>query len=85
MRHYQNVNDTLNNAPQDYEPRMMEREHEGRMIPIIDEWCMGYYLGMAADLQAWTPLHVDVGGSLGRASRSRVAIKTMPAKSSGYR
>ena len=56
MRHYQSVNDTFNRAPQDYEPRIMEREHEGRMIPIIDEWCMGYYLGMAADLKARTPL-----------------------------
>lgn len=56
MQHYQHVNDTLNHCPQDYEPRVMEREHEGGVISIIDEWCMGYYLGMAADLQAWTPL-----------------------------
>ena len=56
MRHYQSVNETLNTAPQDYEPRIMQSEHEGRMIPIIDEWCMGYYRGMAIDLQAWTPL-----------------------------
>ncbi len=56
MQHYQNVNDTFNQFPQDYEPRIMEREHEGRVIPIIDEWCMGYYKGMALDLQAWSPL-----------------------------
>lgn len=56
MQHYQNVNDTLNRFPQDYEPRIMEREQEGRVIPIIDEWCMGYYKGMALDLQAWSPL-----------------------------
>lgn len=56
MRHHQYLNETLTDAPQDYEPRIMEREHEGRVIPIIDEWCTGYYLGMAADLEAWTPL-----------------------------
>ena len=34
----------------------MESEHEGRMIPNIDEWCRRYYVGMAADMAAWTPL-----------------------------
>ena len=34
----------------------MEREHEGRLIPIIDEWCMGYYLAISQDLKAWVPL-----------------------------
>lgn len=59
IRHYQNINDTLNDVPQDYEPRLMEREHEGCTIPIIDEWCMGYYFGISADLEAWTPLLVS--------------------------
>lgn len=56
MRHYQNLNDTLTHAPQDFEPRLMEREHEGRVVPIIDEWCTGYYKGLSLDLAAWTPL-----------------------------
>lgn len=56
MRHHQHVNATFSNAPHDYRPRILQREHEGRLIPIIDEWCSGYYLGMALDLQAWTPL-----------------------------
>jgi uncharacterized protein len=59
LRHYQHVNDTLNTAPQDYQPRILEREHEGRMVPIIDEWCMGYYTAMAADLSACTPLLIS--------------------------
>jgi len=54
LRHYQHVNDSLNDRI--YEPRIMEREHEGLTIPIIDEWCMGYYIGIAADAAAWTPL-----------------------------
>ena len=59
IQHYQHVNDTLNTAPEDYEPLILQREHEGRMVPIIDEWCMGYYTAIAADLAAWTPLLVS--------------------------
>ena len=54
VRHYQYVNDALNDRT--YIPRIMEREHEGRMVSIIDEWCMGYYVGIAADMAAWAPL-----------------------------
>ncbi len=56
MRHYQDVNHTLTHAPADYEPRLYEREVDGRTIPIIDEWCMGYHLGMSIDFRAWAPL-----------------------------
>lgn len=54
LRHYQCVNGALNDRT--YEPRLMQREHEGRTVTIIDEWCMGYYIGIAADMAAWTPL-----------------------------
>ena len=57
LRHYQYVNGALNDRT--YEPRLMEREHEGRTVTIIDEWCMGYYIGIAADMTAWTPLLVS--------------------------
>ena len=57
LRHYQHVNDSLNDG--NYEPRLMEREHEGRMISIIDEWCMGYHVAIAADMAAWTPLLIS--------------------------
>jgi len=57
LRHYQHVNRTLNDRT--FEPRLMEREHEGRTVTIIDEWCMGYYIGVAADMAAWTPLLVS--------------------------
>ena len=59
MRHYQHVNDTFNTCPLDYEPRILERHHNGKVIPIIDEWCAGYYAGIAADMQAWTPMLVS--------------------------
>jgi len=57
LRHYQHVNDSLNDRI--YEPRLMEREHEGRTVTIIDEWCVGYYIGIAADMAAWTTLLVS--------------------------
>ncbi len=56
MRQWNAINDALTHDPQAYEPLIYEREHEGNAIPIIDEWCMGYYLGISIDLAAWTPL-----------------------------
>ncbi len=54
LRHYQTVNDALNDRT--YEPLILQRKHKRRTVPIIDEWCMGYYIGIAADLAAWQPL-----------------------------
>lgn len=54
LRHYQNVNDTLNDRV--YEPLILQRKFKRRMVPIIDEWCMGYCIGINADLEAWQPL-----------------------------
>ena len=51
LRHYQNVNGTLNDRT--YEPRLMEREHEGRAVTIIDEWCTGYSTSVSR--QTWPP------------------------------
>jgi uncharacterized protein len=54
LRHYQHVNSALNN--QQYEPMILERRHKRQMISIIDEWCVGYCIGIAADDRAWQPL-----------------------------
>ena len=56
MQHYQYLNHTLTHAPADYEPRLYEREVDGRTVPIIDEWCVGYFLGMSLDAPAWSTL-----------------------------
>ena len=64
MRHYQDINDTLTHAPANYEPRLYEREVDGRTIPIIDEWCVGYFLGMSLDFRAWAPLLLAEPGML---------------------
>lgn len=56
IRHWNDVNDTLNHAPNEYEPLIFERESNGRNISIIDEWCSGYSKGIAIDRAAWAPL-----------------------------
>ncbi len=47
---------TLRDAPEEFEPLIYEREHQGKTIPIIDEWCTGFIKGMALDEEAWQPL-----------------------------
>jgi len=56
FRHANDILFTLRSYPDDFEPLLYEREHEGKKIPIIDEWCIGFVQGMALDEEAWRPL-----------------------------
>jgi uncharacterized protein len=56
LRHWNDINDTLNRAPDEYEPLTLERKADGRTIPILDSWCSGYYKGIALDRARWKPL-----------------------------
>jgi uncharacterized protein len=56
IRHWNDINDTLNRAPDEYEPLILERKADGRTIPIVDSWCSGYYKGIAVDRARWNPL-----------------------------
>lgn len=56
FRHANDILFTLRGYPDDFEPLLYEREHEGKKIPIIDEWCTGFVRGMALDEEAWRPL-----------------------------
>lgn len=58
IRQWNAINDALTHAPQDYDPLLMEHRLKRRVIPIIDEWCMGYHKGMSLDLEGWMPLLV---------------------------
>ena len=49
IRYWNNVNDTLNNTLDEYEPLVLQREVGGATIPVIDEWCVGYYKCIAID------------------------------------
>ena len=44
IRYWNNVTDTLNNTLDGYEPLVLQREVGGATIPVIDEWCVGYYV-----------------------------------------
>lgn len=59
LRHANSLLFLLREAPEDYEPLLWEREHEGRQIPVIDEWCTGFVRGMALDEAGWQPLLDD--------------------------
>jgi uncharacterized protein len=56
LRHWNDINDTLNRTPDEYAPLILERQADNRTIPIIDSWCMGYYKGIAIDRAGWNPL-----------------------------
>ncbi|MGD0292014.1 MAG: UPF0149 family protein [Candidatus Binataceae bacterium] len=56
MRHWNDINETLNRAPAEYEPLLLERKADGRTIQIINSWCSGYYKGIAVDRDTWNPL-----------------------------
>src|SRR6202171_3559392 len=46
MRHANDIAVTLTQFPQYYEPLFLERDHKGRTVSIVDEWCCGYAKGM---------------------------------------
>jgi uncharacterized protein len=56
IRYWNSINDTLNNALDEYEPLIFESEFDGATIPVIDGWCVGYYKCIAIDRAAWAPL-----------------------------
>jgi uncharacterized protein len=56
LRHWNDINDTLSHAPDEYQPLTLERAADGRTIPILDSWCSGYYKGIAVDRAGWKPL-----------------------------
>jgi uncharacterized protein len=58
MRHMNDIAETLQQAPEHYEPLLMENPNNGDPIPIIDEWCSGFMKGVQLDSDGWLPLVV---------------------------
>jgi uncharacterized protein len=56
MRHMNDIAETLNEAPEQYEPLLMENPNDGDPIPILDEWCSGFMKGVKLDDEGWLPL-----------------------------
>lgn len=53
-RHMNVIANTLIEAPDDFEPMFMEREADGKVYTIVDEWCDGYLRAMRLDSQGWS-------------------------------
>ena len=50
------IAETLQQAPEHYEPLLMENPNNGDPIPIIDEWCSGFMKGVQLDSDGWLPV-----------------------------
>ncbi len=53
IRHMNGIAATLMEQPEDFEPMFLERELEGKIYPIVDEWCEGYMRGVALAADSW--------------------------------
>ena len=42
--------------PEAFEPSFFEREVDGQVYVIVDEWCAGFLKGMRLDAPGWKPL-----------------------------
>lgn len=58
MRHMNDIARTLHQAPDQYEPLLMENPNDGDPIPILDEWCSGFMKGVQLDQDGWLPVIV---------------------------
>lgn len=58
MRHVNDIAQTLHQAPEQYEPLLMENPNDGDPIPILDEWCSGFMKGVQLDADGWLPITV---------------------------
>jgi len=72
MRHANDIAVTLTQFPQYYEPLFLERDHKGRTVSIVDEWCCGYVKGIALDPSGWKPFIEE------HPTGSRSSISTAP-------
>lgn len=58
MRHMTDIAQTLQLAPEYYEPLLLENPNNGDPIPILDEWCAGFMKGVQLDPEGWLPVVV---------------------------
>ena len=56
LRHANDILLYLRDEPDTFEPLLYQREHEGKTVSIIDEWCTGFVRGIALDEDGWRPL-----------------------------
>ncbi len=53
MRHMNDVIENLQNRPDEFEPIFLEREIDGYLYTLVDNWCEGYRYGIELSAEAW--------------------------------
>ena len=53
MRHMNNIASLLMEQPQHFEPMFLQREVDGEIYTIVDEWCEGYMRGVVLAAEQW--------------------------------
>jgi uncharacterized protein len=56
MRHMNDIAQMLQEAPETYQPLLLANPNDGDPIPIIDEWCCGFMMGVELDAEGWLPV-----------------------------
>jgi uncharacterized protein len=53
LRHLNTTVATLQGDPEQFEPWFMENEVNGRVYPVVDDWCIGYMKAVMLRPEAW--------------------------------
>jgi uncharacterized protein len=57
MEQWNAIAQTLSQTPAQYAPQLPDwMLEDGSRVPILGDWCSGYYKGMSIDMRAWAPL-----------------------------
>jgi len=56
MRMYNDRVQDLHEDIDAYDPLIYQSQHEGKPVPILDEWCTGFIHAIELDPEAWQPL-----------------------------
>ena len=56
LRHMNTIQFILLGQSDQFEPILMENQNTEKPIQILDEWCMGYMMGISLDIAGWRPL-----------------------------
>jgi uncharacterized protein len=64
MRHMNGIVHFLMEEPENFEPMFLEREVDGNVYQIVDDWCEGYRRGMKLDLDYWNDMPVEIAEEL---------------------
>lgn len=56
LRHYNTVNETLRENPDNFSMLLQYHEVDGKEYEIVDEWCLGYLRGVSVSPEIWVPV-----------------------------